>query len=228
VECLICGKSVLSDDTLKHIANIKEKKPNIEKEIERVSESDPQLALKLKNKLKRYDEEIIQLENFSFAANQQLCDNCEEKVGLLKKVNNELEYLRFIEILEDFKDYNLKAKKAMQKLLDIVRWNLQDEDYYGFNDTLEGIQLNIYNQVNCEYFETRLLFISGYHNGALLLRLQKLLNELEKTDHTDYYEGLYKGGAITKEQYEFLLTRKEWPKNIKESIKKIKDKLGQY
>jgi hypothetical protein len=228
MECLICGKSVLSEDTLKHIANIKEKKPNVEKEIVRVSASDPQLALKLKNKLKRYDEEIIQLENFSFAAKQQLCDNCEEKVGLLKKVNNELEYLRFIEILEDFKDYNLKAKKAMQKLLDIVRWNLQDEDYYSFNDTLEGIQLNIYNQVNCEYFETRLLFISGYYNGALLLRLQKLLNELEKTDHTDDYEGLYKGGAITKEQYEFLLTRKEWPKNIKESIKKIKDKLGQY
>ena len=106
MECVICGESTLRKLTIeksKHIENIKARKQNIEKEIVCKSASDPQLAEKLFNKSKNYDEEVECLErpliNYPDTS-RKLCENCELEV--IKVIGDMVKEKYDIENNEDF------------------------------------------------------------------------------------------------------------------------------
>ena len=137
-------------------------------------------------------------------------------------------------MLEDFKEYSLKTKEKLSKLFDTVSpptWEREqdfDDFYEKFYDTVDHLQKYIQSPVYCEYFETKLLFISRYYNKRLLLRLEKLLHTLEKADYYHSPEKLYKNGVITEEELEDSIKMvKEMQENITEMIQKIKEKIGQ-
>jgi len=107
MECVICNELTLKKETKEHIANIKIKRLNIEKEIIRIFDSDPELAKKLKIKLLNYENEIKQLEKDSFAANAKLCENCSQKMEdvIINCISKYKENLKIKNVVEDYPYY---------------------------------------------------------------------------------------------------------------------------
>jgi hypothetical protein len=123
MECVICGESTLDKITQEHIANIKAKRPKMEKEIVRIFDSDPELAKKLRDKLKKYDEEIEQLETGSHAAKVKLCDNCWAKMEDV--------------ITSYFSKYKEEVRKGEKNLKEFKKY-LKEGDAEEFKKNFEG------------------------------------------------------------------------------------------
>jgi hypothetical protein len=237
--CLICGKPMVSEGTLEQITNIKAKKAKIEEKTTSVFTSDPNLALNLIIKSKKYDKEIKHLEKGSFATRQLLCDKCYKKVIRSVRRNTtrkgkESEYSKSKEILRVFKIYSFMLKKVLQDLYYNIdhpinkkipeSYSEDTKDFLNnlstkFYDTADNIQKNIFN---CEYYEAKLFYILGYYNDALL-RFQNVLDELEQIDDNKDMKGY-----LTEEKLEdYIRGRNERKNEIKEIIYEIKEKLRQ-
>jgi hypothetical protein len=224
--CLICGNPTLSKGTLVHITKINSKKAKIDKKIPSVFTSDPNLALELIIKSKRYAEEIKNLETFSNASRQLLCDNCYNEVKRSVKgndtgENNESEYSKSKEIIRAFKVYSFMLQKTLSELYTIGHPS-DEEDFHNLttkiDEMAEGIRINISVPVHWEYYEARLFYLLGYYNEALLC-FQRLLNELKKIDDM-------LGNSSEEELADYINSINERKNEIQEMINEIKERSG--
>jgi Ser/Thr protein kinase RdoA (MazF antagonist) len=138
-----------------------------------------------------------------------------------------MEYSRFVEKLKDFDEYNSKAQMALAEL---INYGVKEDQH--FDDLLHAdccydfITLQSWMTKNNEYIEIKLLFIAGYHDDALLSRLEKLLFNLENARNEDTWVKRYEKGHLTEGEFEFLIGNERTMKeNILIMIQKIKEKL---
>ena len=140
-----------------------------------------------------------------------------------------MEYSRFVEKLKDFNEHNSKAQMALAEL---INYGVKEDQH--FDDLLHAdccydfITLQSWMTKNNEYIEIKLLFMAGYHDDALLSRLEQI-DKLEKAGHKENWEKRYEIGHITKGEYEFITTNEKAIKdNILIMTRIIKEKLGKY
>jgi hypothetical protein len=242
--CLICGKSGVRYGMLKHVNNIKAKKPNIDSEIDHILFSNTHQALKLMNKLKKHDNEIRRLEMKSAQAdrNQLLCDDCLKKIikkiknsvnGNITGKDNESEYSKINEMLRVYEVCSLIKKEILYDLYNNIDHPIDKsapEDYDEFKDFRNNLETSFFDTANNinefinnydyrEFYIAKLYYILGYYNNALL-RFQNLLNELEQKDDEAYMKEYRE-----KEKHEVYINRRnEWKNEILEIIYEIKEK----
>jgi len=242
MECVICGKSFSTkvEEKLEHIANIEAKKPNIDKEIDRFFSSDPQKALKLINKIKKYDEEITHLENTFDATDttERYCGDCHVKlIRLLTEQYNEFSiYHKFIEILEDFEKYSLKAKEKICNLFGID--SIPPSELSCILTNYLYVYDNKNDLFDFKNIEKTALFSLGYYDGSLVSRLQEILNRIEEICYIENEKIIYteeeledrimKIKEMQKSQQEIIHEKiqKEIQKMIQNIIQKINEEFG--
>ncbi|MCL2793483.1 MAG: hypothetical protein FWD87_10400 [Spirochaetaceae bacterium] len=245
--CLICGKLPVSEETLNQIANIKVKKQTLDEKINTVFTSDPNNALNLIIKTKKYEKELKQLETYSFASKQLLCKVCYENIkqSMKEKILNEKsDNVKINEFLKIIKIHNFMIKEIVSEYFNRFDHPIKEsmpgnevecpkdlfflhhevieftEDLLKkYNDTIESIQKRI---IDCDYYEAYLCYILGYYNEALVL-FEKTLKNLDEDNIIGIDSMLNDLGEV----FEDYDKGKNKLKNIiQEYISKIKIQLG--
>ena len=196
--CLICGKSLVPEETIKHINNIEVKKEKIDEKIDSIFTSDINRAVELIIKSKKYAKEIKHLSTGSYSSKKLLCDECCSKIMQFvnnknQKQINETGYSEAKEILKALKIFTYLANKSFFELkhdLDELReilcglyMNTRQDDVdeiineknkivnklnTEFEETLELIQKSVDSPEFIEYYEAKLFYILGYYNETVL------------------------------------------------------------
>ena len=122
--CLICGKSLVSEETRKHINNIEAKKVKIDEKIDSIFMSDVNRAVDLIIKSKKYDKEIKHLSTGTYTSKMLLCEKCYNEIE--RYINNKTHVQIDDKGHSRAKDF-LKALKIFAYMADKSFFNLKHE-----------------------------------------------------------------------------------------------------
>jgi hypothetical protein len=226
-KCIICGKPTFNEKKLEQITNISRKKTNIDKETDRVFSSDPQKAIKLINKIKRYEREVKKIENTEVHKN--ICDACDAELSMKD----------IIELLKLFKEHHLIASIIENTLFSIFYCRINkcgdedyniydDEDYNIYKETINNLKDNLHDKKLYEYYKAELLLILKYYDKALV-SFQNLFDNHKQIKEFDIRLWDYEN-KLTEEELnnlnELEQFKNEIINSIPQEINKIKEILG--
>jgi hypothetical protein len=228
-KCIICGKPTFSEVKSEQITNINRKKTNIDKEIEHTFASDPKKAMKLINKVNRYEREIKKIENPE--VRKLICDNCDRELSkkdIIELLNLYKEHHLMASVIKDKLHFDFSKYRNAKSDRDESDFKDEDEDYSIYNETVNSLSDNICDKKLYEYYKARLLFMLKYYDKALI-SFQNLLDNHEQIKEFDIREYYYKD-ELTGEDLNYYDEREKFKKetidSIPEEINKIKEILG--
>ena len=109
MSCEICGKSSVWAETLVQIEQLKAKMPKVQKQLDETT--DPNLVLKLQNKIKKYNKNIKELEK-----GRSICEECNKTQENLDFSNTDLS-----ESLENLIQEVYEIKEIQKKIIEYLQ-----------------------------------------------------------------------------------------------------------